>query len=209
MQTLFLNKILLLNLLGNGAQMIITVVLGGIGMIYFLSNYELPAEYFRFKRGFFYLIIIGMFVLLGRKFGNRKIRGVTIYRLLKFIKKLGVGLHIKTLLLALARYLIFSFQFYFLLTIFKIEIGYFEAMTLISSMYLIASIIPSLSLFDWLIKGTAAVWVFNYYPVNELIILTISLLMWFLNFAIPAILGSYFVLSFKFPVLAEPKHSKS
>jgi hypothetical protein len=35
--------------------------------------------------------------------------------------------------------------------------------------------------------------------VSELIILSIVTMMWILNFVLPSILGSYFVLSYKYP----------
>jgi hypothetical protein len=94
--------------------------------------------------------------------------------------------------------LVFSHQFYFLLRLFGVETDYITLMALITSMYLLASIIPGLALLDWLIKGTVAIWVFSFLGVNELIVVTITLLMWLLNFGLPAVIGSYFVLNFNF-----------
>jgi len=68
-------------------------------------------------------------------------------------------------------------------------------------MYFIASIIPILSLFDVLLKSAVAVFIFSFFEIDELKIICISLLMWIFNFVFPAVLGSYFVLTFK-PKLA-------
>ena len=54
-----------------------------------------------------------------------------------------------------------------------------------------------LSLFDVVLKGTVAVWVFSYFNIEPLTILSITTLMWIFNFVLPAIIGSYFVLTFK------------
>ena len=72
-------------------------------------------------------------------------------------------------------------------------------MIVISSMYLLASIIPSLAVFDVLIKTSVAVYLFSFLDVDELTILSISTLMWLLNFILPSMFGSYFVLNFKVP----------
>jgi len=64
-------------------------------------------------------------------------------------------------------------------------------------MYFIASTIPSIAIFDWAIKGSIAVWLFSFAGVNEITIIAITAIMWMLNFAIPAIIGSIFVLNFQ------------
>ena len=78
-----------------------------------------------------------------------------------------------------------------------VEIDYFTALHLLFCMYFMASIIPSMAIFDWAIKGSIAVWLFSFAGVNEITIITITTIMWMLNFAIPAIIGSIFVLKFK------------
>jgi hypothetical protein len=118
---------------------------------------------------------------------------------LSFIKNIGFKAHITTLSLSLIRYLIFSFQFYYFLTMFGVDVDYTKAMAIITSMYFLASILPSISIFDVVLKGSVALFLFGYADVNELTILTIITLMWLLNFVIPSVFGSYFVLNFKLP----------
>ncbi len=68
-----------------------------------------------------------------------------------------------------------------------------------------ASIIPMLSLFDVLVKGSIAIIIFSFYQVNEASILAIVLLMWIFNFVLPSIVGSYFVLTFSTDKLIQQK----
>ena len=84
----------------------------------------------------------------------------------------------------------------------EFELNYLDAMVLITSMYFLASIIPTISIFDVIIKGSVAVFVFSYANIDELHMLSIITLMWILNFAIPSILGSYYVLKFKLPKIS-------
>ena len=86
-----------------------------------------------------------------------------------------------------------------MLVIFEVDVSYINAMIVITSMYLLASIIPSLFILDVIIKGSVAVYLFSRLGVNEFTVLSIVLLMWFLNFVLPSIIGSFYVLSFKLP----------
>jgi len=191
-------KIMLLNLLSNMMQMTTTVLFGSIGLIYFISHFNVDIEYYRFRKLAYVLAIILVFILTGSIKGYRKIRGFYIEKIIDFDKRLSLKTHLFNGLYSIIRYLIFSHQFYFLLKLFGVESDYITLMALISSMYLLASIIPGLALLDWLIKGSVAIWIFSFIGLNELIIVTITLLMWSLNFGLPALVGSYFVLNFNF-----------
>jgi len=191
-------KIMLLNLLSNMMQMTTTVIFGCIGLYYFINHFEVTIEFYRFRKFAYLLAIILVFILSGSIKGYKKIRGFYIDKIIDFDKKLSLKLHMFNGVYSILRYLIFSHQFYFLLRIFGVETDYITLMALISSMYILASVIPGLALLDWLIKGSVALWIFSFIGVNELIIVTITLLMWTLNFGLPAIIGSYFVLNFNF-----------
>jgi hypothetical protein len=179
----FRTKIILLNLLGNIAHMTITT----------------DVNYYRLMKFGFILLLISLFAVIAAKQNRFKIKGFSLERVLSFIKNIGFKAHITTLSLSLIRYLIFSFQFYYFLTMFGVDVDYTKAMAIITSMYFLASILPSISIFDVVLKGSVALFLFGYADVNELTILTIITLMWLLNFVIPSVFGSYFVLNFKLP----------
>ncbi len=195
----FRRKIMLLNLIGNGQQLLMTVLFGAIGLYFLISRYEISIDYYAFRRLGYFALILTAAAFFTTQFKHRKYQGFYIERILKFIAEIPLKLHFQSLAFSLIRYLIFSFQYYFLLQIFGVEIDYITAMMLIAAMYLVASLIPSISFFDWVIKGSVAVWVFSFYPVDELLIISISLLMWILNFALPATIGSYYVFTFNLP----------
>ena len=192
-------RIVFLNLMGNVSQMTITTILGIIGVVIFYSTYDLDLNYQKILRIFIIIVIVVSFSIFGLQRSRFKIKGFSIEHLIEFIKNLPQRIHISNLGLSFIRYLIFSFQFYFFLQIFGVDIDYKSAMIVISSMYLLASIVPSLAVFDVLIKTGAAVYLFSFLGVNELTILCISSLMWLLNFILPSMFGSYFVLNFKVP----------
>ena len=189
-------KIMLLNLLSNMMQMTITVVTGSIGLVFFMTHFEVDIDLFRMRKLAYVLAFVLVLAATGKFFGFKKIRGFYLEKIIAFVKKMPVSLHALSAFYSMIRYFIFSHQFFFLLRLFGIETDYLTLMSLITSMYILASIVPSLPLFDWLIKGSVAVWLFNVIGANELIIVTTSLLMWCLNFGFPALIGSYFVLNF-------------
>jgi len=190
-------RILLLNLLSNMAQMSATLIFGIIGLYFFINKYDLDISYYRLASLGGLIIIVILFSSVGIKHDRIKIKGISIARITDFIKRIPKIILLKNFLFSIFRYLIFSFQFYFLLSIFKVDVTYMNAMIVITTMYLISSIIPSIFIFDVVIKGSIALYLFDITGVDNLTILTIILLMWILNFVLPSILGSFFVLNYK------------
>ena len=187
-------EILILNFIGNFYQLIVTVFIGLIGMLYLRQYFSNTiTEEISIVATLAVVVIILCFLFVER-----------ISFLKKWRKKVTLRLNFrndtsnqKVLFISFLRYFIFSHQFYFLLLIFMIDISYWNVLACISSMYLISSVIPALSIFDFVIKGSVAVYVFSFFEINPIIVLSITTLMWILNFAIPAMIGSYFVLQFK------------
>lgn len=195
----FKGKIVLLNLVGNISQMTITTVFGVIGLTIFINFYQVDINYYRVTRFVFILLIIAILSFFGVKHRRFKVKGHSYVDLIDFIKSITINVKAKTLVFSLIRYLIFSFQFYFFLSVFGVAIDYLDAMVVITSMYFLASIIPSISIFDVVIKGSVAVFLFSFLKINELTILTIITSMWLLNFVIPSVFGGYYILNFRLP----------
>ncbi len=184
-----LKKCLSLNLIGNLSQLAVTVFFGIIGCLILWQNYSEALGHIIGLNVFIIILIVLVF-------------GVGALFLLRRYRQLSYNMHSKTLLiktlgLSFCRYVVFNLQFYVLLLLFNFEIDVFTALSFTSSMYLLASIIPAISLFDVVIKGSISVYLFSLLGFNSISILSIVLIMWLLNFAIPAIIGSYFVLTFK------------
>ncbi|SDR85788.1 Lysylphosphatidylglycerol synthase TM region [Formosa sp. Hel1_31_208] len=192
-------QIMLINLLSNMMQMSVTMMFGLLGFFLMQAKYDLNIDYFRVSRFIVLFVIIGGFTVFGLKQKRFKIKGFTIERLKTFFKHLPREMHLKNFSLSLIRYLIFSFQFYFLLHLFGVNVSYYNAMIVITTMYMLSSIIPSLFIFDVVIKGSIAVFLFTIVGVNEFTTLSIITIMWLLNFVLPSAFGSYYVLNFNFP----------
>jgi len=194
----FRKRVLFINLISNLLQMFVTVVFGITGTLWLSQSQNL--HIFSFK--FIIILLIGILfcalVIFIIRQTNIRIRGFSLEKIKLFLFQFPEKSIILGVILSLFRYLIFSFQFYYLLLLFGEEISYLEAMKLITSMYFLASIIPSIFLFDVVIKGSVALYLFSLIGINELVILSIVTCMWILNFVTPSIIGSFYVLHFKF-----------
>lgn len=195
----FRKRVVLLNLLGNSYQMLATSIFGVIGLLLFNLNFDLDLNFRKGLRFLILIAVVGGLSLFGIQQSKFKIKGFSIERVISFFKNLKIETHITVFLCSALRYIIFSFQFYFLLLLFGVELDMFAALITISSMYFISSVVPSLAAFDVLIKASSAVFLFGILGIDELTILCVSLTMWLLNFVLPSIFGSYFVLNFKLP----------
>lgn len=193
------SKIMLLNLVGNTAQMLVTSAFGGIGLLYFSLNFQ---PIFKYEgMAIWGLGVLGIVLLLVwiLKANILKRQHRSLQKLLSFSRSIPKKTLVKTFVFSGARYLIFSHQFYLLLILFGSELAYVETMAAICTMYLLASIVPSIFLFDVVVKGGIAITIFGMLGISQPVVLTVVTTMWVLNVVLPSMIGSYHVLQFKLP----------
>ena len=189
-------KVMLLNLLSHIMQMSVTTLFGVSGLGFFIYTYNPDISYYKLGRFVIILAVVLSFAIFGTKQNTFTVKGFSLKKVIGFIKGISKGTHLKNAVYSVIRYLVFSFQFYLLLQLFGVDVFYFNAMVVITTMYLVASIIPSVFIFDVVVKGSVALFIFEIVGVNDLTVLSIITLMWILNFVIPSIIGSFFVLRF-------------
>ncbi|WP_395075033.1 hypothetical protein [Flavobacterium sp.] len=180
-------QIVFLNLICNGIQLILSIAFGTIGL--WVLGFR-----------FWVLMIVGfalLFFVLTFFTKKIKIKGYSIEKFIKKINEIPKAIHQKNILLGMARYIIFSHQYYFLFLTFDVQLPYFTMMATIMTVYFLASSLPSFQFLDFAVKGSVGVYFFSLMGINEWIVIFITTLMWFLNVVIPVIIGSYFVLKFK------------
>jgi hypothetical protein len=180
-------NIIFLNLICNGAQVLVSLFFGIIGLFYL--------GYFKWDL-ILIATIIGM-LTLGFTLKKFDIKGYSIEKLIQKLNEIPRKIHQKNFYLAVCRYLVFSHQYYFLFLAFDVQLPYFTLMGAIASVYFLASSLPTFQFLDFAVKGSVALYFFGILGVNEWIVVFISTIIWFLNLVLPAVIGSYFVLVFK------------
>lgn len=189
-------RVMLLNFFSNSSQLAATLLFGVAGILYFLGNYKV---YYSNSA----LVFVGTVLLtmgfLGYFLRRKEVflKGFSIVNIFRFFQRLPNLLKLKICLLSIIRYMLFSFMFYGLLLFFGAEVPFLTAMSLIFAMYLLVSIVPTIFIFDVVVRGGVAVWLFSFVGIAELVVLSTILSMWILNFVVPSILGSVFVLTYQ------------
>ena len=186
-------KVIFLNLICNGIQMILTVIFGIFGLLYFNTHYYVISTKTAVVL-FGMLLVLFIVLFLIKKI---TIKGYSIEKLILKINEIPKRIHQKNIFLGICRYLVFSHQYYFLFLAFDVDLPYLTLIATISSVYFLASSLPTFQFLDFAVKGSVAIYFFGILGVNEWIVIFISTLMWFLNVVLPVVIGSYFVLNFK------------
>ena len=186
-------KIIFLNLICNGIQMILTIIFGFFGLLYFNSLYHVITP----KTVLVLLGILMLFFILLFSVKKITIKGYSLEKLIHKINEIPKSIHQKNIFLGICRYVVFSHQYYFLFLAFDVDLPYLTLLATITSVYFLASSLPTFQFLDFAVKGSVAVYFFGILGVNEWIVIFISTLMWFLNVVLPVAIGSYYVLNFK------------
>jgi hypothetical protein len=186
-------KVLFLNFLGNMAQMSATVFFGVIGLYFFIAR-----KFPEWSLSYVLLILISCLglIFIRRRFSFKTItiRGFSLSKISSFTRSIPKEDRLKILGFSMIRYLAFSLQFAFLVSLLA-PISLLEALPYVYAMYLLSSLLPVLQLFDFAIKGGVAVLLFT--SVAPQVIVAVALLMWLLNAVFPAVTGAFYVLGLK------------
>ena len=111
-----------------------------------------------------------------------------------------------TITLSFIRYIVFSCQYYLLLKLFSVPVSFFEGLLLISLVFFVVSVIPTVTLTELGIRDSVALYFFTVYLAKQGIVssqvtvgvLSASTVLWIINLALPAVLGTFFVFRLKF-----------
>lgn len=191
-------RILFLNFVHSSSQMLVTLTLGVPAMFYFIWTQQIAIATSNIIVLAVSVMVVGTLGYLYRK-KQLSFIGFSLQSLWQKFKQISATTKISMVLLSIARYGVFSFLFFQLLQFYGSSLGILDTMTCIFSMYLLVSLVPSFFIMDVVIRGGVAVWLFSFFGVAEIVVLTTVFTMWMLNTVLPAFIGSYFVLTFKWP----------
>lgn len=181
-------QIILLNLFHQYTQLITTIVIGILFLGYF-SELRWIITQFQIPNYVYYLIIaIAVFCFVMVYWWKRSL----VFLIVNWIK-INCKTAVKVQGLSFLKYFSFSLQYLILLRLFGVEVNSLLLYGAISATYLFASLIPSNFIVDIGIKTTWGVLIFGNLGVESGIIIFVSFTMWMLNFALPTLLGSFYI----------------
>lgn len=184
-----------ITLVGSISQLIANVTLGILGFAAF--NYYYQA----FPSGITSLLIVctffSLFLLTLLYFNLKWIDWLKKYfswfeRLGKYTAPLKSFTreeltHIQAL--SFLRTMVFSLQYIALIWIFGIEASLFVAWIMVTSIFLVQTIVPSVALIELGVRGNVALFFWKFVTTNHLAILAATFSVWFINLVVPAAIG--------------------
>jgi len=211
-------KGVLITFIGSMGQLLATIFAGCIGLLFFLPKivevFVFPTHPLYWGVAIATLIILGLLVVL---YLNFPVLAVFIRRFFpgnheKLNKYISVFesyssselLHV--LLISVLRYAVFTVQFILLLLAFEIKIPLTDYLIVIPVIFLVMTVIPTIALSELGIRGGISLYLIGFYITDatgifdlaSLGIVIASTMLWFINLALPAFAGTFFVFNLRF-----------
>lgn len=189
---------------GNIGQMVLTNIFGAIALCLFIYKF-IEMDY----RLFYALVVLsGMFCLffILFYFNIRWLNGILLSfsitrRYKKFysiLSRYQTNELLGILMFCLARYMVFSTQYFILFNWLIPEIHYLDILMMVSILFFVQSTLPSLDIFDIGIRSITAAYFFSFVTTQDVAVIACIAIIWLINIIIPAILGAYFVFKLDF-----------
>ena len=189
---------------GSFGQNVITNVLGLIALMWFGFTYH-PINIWLIVGGS--LIAIGVMALFLVFYFNigwlvtllNRIRFLKQYhRFFDILGRYKMAQLLNVMWFCLARFFVFSFQYYLVIHLLMPELPIFPVMMMVFILFFIQSALPSLDLLDIGVRNFTASIFFVYITDQKIAVMAAVSSIWLINLIIPAILGSVFVLKLRF-----------
>jgi uncharacterized membrane protein YwzB len=178
---------------GNLAQLLITIALGTFGILYYLHYFASFSFNIFLAAGVLFTANLALLLFLFRLRYVYVLVPKKYERARKTLRVLGrykPADYWFIILLSFFRYLVFTLQFLLVLNVFKVALPVFASLPMVFSIYFVQSVVPSITLLEFGIRGAASVHFLGFFSQNFTGILSASYLLWFINIILPAVSGA-------------------
>ena len=200
----------LITVIGSMAQLTTTIVFGLIGILLLpnlMPEFDALLSEIIFAYPIMLFIIILLNALLVTLFLNASVFSVVLSKF-KFLRNFAKYNEVFTfynssellevLLYSIARYIVFTTQFFILLQVFGVDVSYIDAIILTTTMFFVISVIPTIAITEIGVRGSVAIFLFGLISSNTTGILSATFVMWVINLLLPALIGTAFIFTLKF-----------
>ena len=189
---------------GNIGQMVLTNIFGAISLCIFIYRF-IDLDY-RLDYALMALAVMFCIFFLVFFFNIRWLNGLLLSmrftrKYKKFYSILGRYQKkelLNILLFCLARYVVFSTQYFIMFYWLIPDIHYLDILMMVCILFFVQSTLPSLDLFDIGVRSVTASYFFGFVTTQDVAVIACTASIWLINIIIPAILGSYFVFKLNF-----------
>lgn len=191
-------------LVGSFSQIVMNLTMGSTALMLYLLMFAQMDFFIKIAFAFFYILLL--FAISIVYYNLELVNGVLLK--IPFLKKLKnhfeiiKSYSIETLfilqILSATRYLIYSIQYLILIHFFGVEIGNIQGLILVSCIFFVQTIMPSLAILDIALRSTIAIFFLENFTNSELGVGIATFSLWLINLIIPGILGAIAAWRFKF-----------
>ena len=200
-----------LTIVGSISQFLVTLVIGCGGLI-FLLNISAPSaahlksvQYLLWVNVILYLVsiaaILGVIVYFRLAWLVKIVDKIpAFYKLashISVVEDLSFVILVRVLSLSFFRYCVFVIQYILMIKLMQVDVTVWQAFWLISVMFLVLAVVPTIALAEIGIRGKLSLELFGLFSINNIGIISASVGIWFINLVIPSLLGSILILRIK------------
>ena len=199
-------KTISLTIVGSISQLIITILMGAIGLITLRSQIEAG----NVVSGIWMKVIlygtISVLIVLTLfyfrlswivKWVDRLPGSNRFAYLVRALEEFDATLLVKLLSLSLLRFVVFVLQYYLLFCLFGVQLHWWQAFWSVSVSFLVMAVIPTFAIAELGLRGEVGLKLVGLFSANQLGILFATASIWFINLLVPAIAGSLLIFSIK------------
>jgi uncharacterized membrane protein YbhN (UPF0104 family) len=190
------------NFIGGFAQLLITLIVGLVALIAAVKKGIINTfiiESFRHwsvgAGGVLFVVVLILLILINRRRPWLSGRMQLYFQTVFDTRNTDILI---VLLISAIRYIVFFFQYYFVLNAFGIQTELLVSFVLIAITFLVTTVVPSFAFTEITTRGAAAAYLFSHFTTDTSAVITASFFIWVVNLAVPALIGSVFIGNLKF-----------
>jgi len=207
-----------ITIIGSMSQLLITIIAGSFAFIFFVPVYLKDSDIYSPYLFFSIVLLVMVFIvsliliflnvsrlprIISRFIKKRFVKLYQYFAIIGYYNAYELG---TVLIFSFLRYCIFTIQFYLLLMLFSIEIPFFQGLMILAMVFFVMTAIPTVTLAELGIRGSVSLYFIGLYferfgILTEQIkvgIVSSTSTLWLINLAIPALIGTFFVMRLKF-----------
>ncbi len=199
-------KAISLTIVGSMSQLMITLLMGGIGFIILSPIIEANQIISPIWSRVIMYGVIAAFIILTLIYFRLSwmvkwldgLPGSAKYaRWIKALEDVDATLSFRLLSLSLLRFVVFALQYFLLFRLFDVDISWWQGFWGLSVSFLVLAIIPTFAIVELAQRGYITTTIIGIYSSNIAGILFTTTAIWFINLVMPAIVGSLLILGIK------------
>jgi uncharacterized membrane protein YbhN (UPF0104 family) len=214
-----------ITIIGSISQFIITFLTGTVAIaIFVMQQKEALLEYFNITENTFLYFYLGLALLALAIYAFILMVFMNVSFITDFVKKVipknwrkirqymrAFYLYsrkdlLKVLGYSFLRFIVFTIQFYILIRLFNVPVALFQGMIMVSMIFFVVTMVPTIALTELGIRGSIAIFFFSLYfqqmdiPDDQIVlgVISASSSIWLINLVIPALIGAIFAFNLKF-----------